>query len=55
MKNGKAMTRMLSAIPKMRAALSADTEASIQVDDLIDNEDYEYEMSRDQLEEIIRP
>ena len=46
---------MLSAIPKMRAALSADTEATIQVDDLIDNEDYEYEMSKDQFEEIIRP
>ena len=46
---------MLKEVEKTRVALSADTEASLVIDDIADEEGIDEEMSTDGLNEIIAP
>lgn len=53
MKNEKAKLRMLDAIEKMRKTLSANSEASINIECLMEDEDLFYTLKRDDLEQLI--
>lgn len=55
MKNEKAKLRMLDAIEKMRKMLSANKEASIIIESLMEDEDLSYTLKRDELEELFKP
>jgi len=55
MKNQKAKLRMLDAIEKMRKMLSANSEASINIECLMEDEDMFYNVKRSELEELFAP
>lgn len=55
MKNQKAKLRMLDAIEKMRKMLSANTESSINIECLMEDEDLFYNVKRSELEELFAP
>ena len=46
---------MLEEVEKTRVALSSDTEASLVIDDIIDEEGIDEVLSIDRLNEIIAP
>ena len=51
----KARLRMLDQIEKMRKILSANSEASLNIECLLEDEDLHQNYTRDQLEELIQP
>ena len=51
----KTRLRILDAIEKMRKALSADTEAIMQIDSIVNEEDFIYEITRDRFNDLIEP
>lgn len=53
MKNDKAKLRLLDAIEKQRKILSANSEANISVEYLVEDEDLNYHLSRAEFEKII--
>lgn len=53
MKNDKAKLRLLDAIEKQRKILSANSEANINVEYLVEDEDLNYHLSRTEFEKII--
>ena len=56
MKNKKTVYKMLSkgeGIPKCREALSADDTATVNQDDVGDDLDLEYEVTRDEFEGVV--
>jgi len=55
MKNEKAKLRMLDAIEKMRKMLSANTDGSINIECLMEDEDMFYSLKRDELESLCQP
>lgn len=55
MKNEKAKLRMLDAIEKLRKTLSANSEANINIECLMEDEDLFYNFKREELEQIIAP
>jgi len=55
MKNQKAKLRMLDAIEKMRKMLSANSESSINIECLMEDEDMFYNVKRSELEELFAP
>ena len=54
-KKDKPRLRLLDAIEKQRKVLSANSEAAINVDCVVEDDDLNYLMTRDQFEEIIAP
>jgi heat shock protein 4 len=55
MKSQKAKLRMLDAIEKMRKTLSANSDTSLSIDCLLEDEDMNYTLTRDDLEKLINP
>jgi heat shock protein 4 len=55
MKNEKAKLRMLDAIEKLRKLLSANSEGSINIECLMEDEDLFYSLKREELEALIQP
>ena len=53
MNNVKARLRILDAIEKMRKVLSANTESSINIECLIEDEDMSYNLNRTEFESLI--
>lgn len=55
MKNEKAKLRMLDTIEKVRKTLSANSEANLGIESLMEDEDMNYNIKRTELEELITP
>jgi heat shock protein 4 len=55
MKNEKAKLRMLDAIQKMRNTLSANSEAPISIECLMDDEDFSAVYTREEFEALMAP
>ena len=55
MKNHKCRIRMNDAIMKTRKILTANREAALNVESLLDDEDLGYNLTRDEFEKIIEP
>ena len=51
--NKKSLIRLLDGIEKARKALSADTEATLTVENIVGDEDFEREISRDEFDQMI--
>lgn len=55
MKNEKAKLRLLDAIGRLRKTLSANSEGSISIECLMEDEDLFYNFTREELETLIAP
>lgn len=55
MKNEKAKLRMLDAIERLRKQLSANSEAQISIECLMEDEDLHYNINREELEQLCLP
>jgi heat shock 70kDa protein 4 len=55
MENVRCKLRIMEACEKARKVLTADTEANIGVDYLLDEQDLNRNIKRDEMEEIIKP
>jgi heat shock protein 4 len=55
MNKEKPRLRLLDAIEKQRKILSANSEASVNVDNIVEDEDLSYNLTRDNFEDIIAP
>ena len=55
MKNEKAKLRLLDAIERLRKMLSANTEAQISIECLMEDEDLHYNLKREELEALCEP
>lgn len=55
MKNEKAKLRLLDAIARLRKTLSANSEGSISIECLMEDEDLFYNFNREELETLIAP
>jgi len=53
--NPRCVLRLYEAIEKARKLLSGDTEASVNIDYLINEEDLNRKLNRDEFEQIIDP
>lgn len=53
MKNAKCRLRMLDFIEKQRKVLSGNSEASINVESLMEDEDLNYVMTRDEYQNMV--
>lgn len=55
MKNEKAKLRLLDAIERLRKTLSANSDAQISIECLMEDEDLHYTLNRDDLEALCNP
>ena len=51
----KCQLNLLKAIEKGKKAISADDEVIIEAEGLVDDEDYIYELKREEFDDVIRP